>query len=105
MGHWDGDTLVVDTTNFTDQTSYMGSAEHLHLIERFARVGPDLLRHEITVEDPTVWTHPWTMELAPTRQDSVQNLIFEAACHEGNYSLTAMLAGARIAEAADTGAR
>ncbi len=105
VGYWDGDTLVVDTTNFTDQTSYMGSAEHLHLIERFARVGPDLLRYEITVEDPTVWTHPWTMELAPTRQDSVQNLIFEAACHEGNYSLTAMLAGARIAEAADTGAR
>ncbi len=105
VGHWEGDTLVVDTTNFTGQTSYMGSAEHLHLIERFTRVAPDLLRYEITVEDPTVWTRPWTMELAPTLQDSMQNLIFEAACHEGNYSLTAMLAGARIAEAADAGAR
>ena len=105
VGHWEGDTLVVDTTNFTGQTSYMGSAEHLHLVERFTRVALDLLRYEITVEDPTVWTRPWTMELAPTLQDSVQNLIFEAACHEGNYSLTAMLAGARIAEAADAGAR
>lgn len=99
IGYWEGDTLVVDTTNFTDQTDYLGSGENLHLIERFTRVGPDLLRYEVTVEDPTVWTRPWTMELAPTRQDNVENLIFEAACHEGNYSLTAMLAGARMAEA------
>ena len=105
VGHWDGDTLVVDTTNFTDQTSYMGSGENLHLIERFTRVGPDVMKYEITVEDPTVWTRPWTMELAPSLQDNVQNLIFEAACHEGNYSLTAMLAGARIEEASATGAR
>ncbi len=105
VGHWEGDTLVVDTTNFTDQTSYMGSAEHLHLIERLTRVAPDLLRYEITVDDPTVWTRPWTMELAPTLQDNVQNLIFESACHEGNYSLTAILAGARLEEAAETGAR
>ena len=104
-GTREGDTLVVDTTNFTDQTNYMGSGEHLHLIERFTRVAPDLLQYKITVEDPTVWTRPWTMELAPTLQDSVQNLIFEAACHEGNYSLTAMLAGARMEEAVEAGAR
>ena len=101
VGHWEGDTLVVDTTNFTDQTSYMGSGEHLHLIERFTRIAPDLLQYEITVDDSTVWTRPWTLELAPTLQDSVQNLIFEAACHEGNYSLTAMLAGARMEEEAE----
>ena len=100
VGHWAGDTLVVDTTNFTDRTSYLGSAEYLHLVERFTRLGPDLLKYEVTVEDDTVWSRPWTMELALTLQDNTQNLIFEAACHEGNYSLTAMLAGARLEEAA-----
>lgn len=104
VGSWAGDTLIVDTTNFTDQTNYLGSAEHLHLVERFTRVGPDLLRYEVTVEDPTVWTEPWTMELALTLQDNTQNLIFESACHEGNYSLTAMLAGARLEEAAASAA-
>jgi hypothetical protein len=99
VGHWAGDTLVVDTTNFTDQTSYLGAAENLYLVERFTRLGPDLLKYEVTVEDQTVWTRPWTMELALTLQDNTQNLIFEAACHEGNYSLTAMLAGARLEEA------
>ena len=99
IGHWDGDTLVVDTTNFTDQTSYMGSGENLHIIERFTRAAPDLLRYQITVEDETVWTEPWTMELALVLQDNVENLIFEAACHEGNYSLTGILTGARLAEA------
>ena len=91
--------MVVDTTNFTDQTSYLGAAENLYLVERFTRLGPDLLKYEVTVEDQTVWTRPWTMELALTLQDNTQNLIFEAACHEGNYSLTAMLAGARLEEA------
>ena len=105
VGRWDGDTLVVDTTNFTGGTDYLGSGENLHLVERFTRVGPDLLRYEITVDDPTVWTRPWTMELAPTRQDDVENLIFEAACHEGNYSMTAMLAGARMEEEAARRAR
>lgn len=104
VGHWEDDTLVVDTTNFTDKTSYQGAGENLHLVERFSRIGPDLLRYEITVEDPTVWSRPWTMELAPALQDNAENLIFEAACHEGNYSLTGMLTGARMEEAA-AGAR
>ncbi len=99
VGRWDGDTLVVDTTNFTDQTSFQGSSEQLHLVERFTRIAHDLLKYEITVEDPTVWTRPWTLELAPTLQDNTENLIFEAACHEGNYSLTTMLAGARLEDA------
>ena len=99
VGRWDGDTLVVDTTNFTDRTNFLGSRENLHLVERFTRIGPDLMRYRITVDDPTVWTRPWTVELAPTLQDNRQNLIFEAACHEGNYALTTMLAGARLEEA------
>ena len=100
VGRWEGDTLVVDTTNFSDRTSYMGAEENLHLIERFTVVAPDLMQYQITVEDETVWTRPWTMELALARQDNEENLIFESACHEGNYSLTGMLAGARIDEAA-----
>ena len=100
VGHWDGDTLVVDTTNFTDRTSYRGSSENLHLVERFTRVAPDLMQYRITVDDPTTWTRPWTLELALVRQDDTENLIFESACHEGNYSLTGMLAGARIDERA-----
>ena len=100
VGRWEGDTLVVDTTNFTDRTSYRGSSENLHLVERFTRVAPDLMQYRITVDDPTTWTRPWTMELALVRQDDTENLIFESACHEGNYSLTGMLAGARIDERA-----
>ena len=99
VGRWEGDTLVVDTTNFTDRTDFLGSRENLHLVERFTRIGPDLRRYRITVDDPTLWTQPWTIELAPTLQDNRQNLIFEAACHEGNYALTTMLAGARLEEA------
>ena len=100
VGRWEGDTLVVDTTNFTDRTDFLGSRENLHLVERFTRIGPDLMQYRITVDDPTIWTQPWTIELAPTLQDNRQNLIFEAACHEGNYALTTMLAGARLEEAA-----
>ena len=86
--------------NFTDRTSCRGPGNTLHLIERFTRVASDLLRYQIMVEDETVWTEPWTMELALVQQDNVENLIFEAACHEGNYSLTGMLTGARLEKAA-----
>ena len=99
VGHWEGDTLVVDTANFTDQTPYQGAAENLHLIERFTRVAPDLIQYRITVEDETVWTRPWTMELALVLQDNARNQIGETGCHEGNYSMTSMLAGARLEEA------
>ena len=97
-GHWEDATLVVDTTNFSDRTSYRGSRENLHLVERFTRVGPDMILYEITVEDATVWTRSWTMEVPLTMTDNRQNQIFEAACHEGNYALTNILAGARLAE-------
>ena len=99
VGRWEGETLVVDTTNFTDRTNFLGSRDNLHLVERFTRIGPDLMQYRITVDDRTVWARPWTIELAPTLQDNRQNLIFEAACHEGNYALTTMLAGARLEDA------
>jgi hypothetical protein len=97
-GRWEGDTLVVDVTNFTDKTSYEGSAENLHLTERYTRLAPDLLMMRVTVEDPTTFTRPWTLEVPLTKADGKQNHIFESACHEGNYALTSILAGARAME-------
>ena len=95
VGHWEGDTLVVDTTNFTAKTDFQGSRENLHLVERFKRVASDLIMYEVTIEDPTVWTQPWTVEIPLTEIDNKANQIFEAACHEGNYAMTSILAGAR----------
>ena len=97
-GRWEGTTLVVEATNFTSGTSFHGSRENLHLIERFTRVGPGRLIHRVTVEDPTVWTRPWTIELPLTEADNRRNQIYEAACHEGNYAMTNILAGARPQE-------
>jgi hypothetical protein len=100
-GRWEGDTLVVDTTNFTDRTSFEGSRENLHLMERFTRTGPDLLMYQATFDDPTVFTRPWTIEIPLTRKDAKENQIFESACHEGNYSMTGILAGARVRDKAE----
>src|SRR5207249_1050326 len=97
-GHWEGATLVVDTTNFTFKTSFRGSHEHLHLIERFTRNSESRLTYRATVEDPTTWTKPWTFEVAWTREADKPNLIFEGNCHEGNYGLIGMLANMRAAE-------
>ena len=94
-GHWEGDTLVVDTTNFTDKTHYRGADENLHLIERFRRVDPDTLLYEFTVDDPTAFTRPWTAEIPMTRSTGS---VFEYACHEGNYALDDILRGARREE-------
>jgi hypothetical protein len=99
-GRWDGDTLVIDTTNFTDQTNYHGSKENLHLVERFTRVAEDELIYRVTIDDPTTFTKPWTIEVPYTKADEKRNQIFEAACHEGNYALTGILAGARAKEKA-----
>jgi hypothetical protein len=95
-GRWEGETLVVDTTNFTHQTNYEGSRENLHLVERFTRIGPDSLIYRVTVEDDTVFTQPWIIEVPLSRQDDRANQIFESACHEGNYALTSILMGARL---------
>ena len=106
VGRWEGDTLIVDTTNFTDQTYavhgqplLLGLQENQRLVERFTRAGPDLIMYRITVEDPTTFTRPWTIEIPLTKQSDKENLIFETACHEGNYALTSILAGARLEEA------
>ena len=83
-GHWEGQTLVVDTTNFSPKTNFMGSAENLHLTERFSRVAPDEIRYEFTVDDPTTWTKPWTAVL---RLKHTDQQIYELACHEGNFEI------------------
>jgi hypothetical protein len=90
-GRWEGDTLVVDTTNFRPAVFRSASAA-LHLVERFRRLDPATLLYEFTVDDPATWTRPWTAQVPMTK---VQEPIFEYACHEGNYSLVNILAGAR----------
>ena len=97
-GHWEGKTLVVDTTNFAPQTNFLGSRENLHLVERFTRVAHDEIRYEITVDDPTTWVRPWTAMIRLKHSD---DKVYETACHEDNRSLEGILAGARAADAAE----
>jgi hypothetical protein len=103
-GRWEGDTLVVDTTNFNDQTAFMGSGAALHVVERFRRVSADRISYQFTVEDPTTWTRPWSAEI-PMLQTS--GPLYEYACHEGNYGMANTMRGARVAdkEAAEERAR
>ena len=96
-GHWDGDTLVVETKNFLRETSFRNSSENLHLVERIRRESEDVLLYSFTVTDPTTWTQPWSVEL-PMRQSDLP--IFEYACHEGNYGMDGTLTGARAVEKA-----
>ena len=92
---WDANTLVVDTTNFTDKTNFRGSSERLHLVERFTRVDAKTLVYEFTVDDPTAFTRPWSAALPMTK---TTDRVFEYACHEGNYALADILRGARAEE-------
>jgi len=102
-GHWEGDTLVVDTTNFTNRTNLFGSTENLHVVERFTMVDADTILYEFTMDDPATWTKPWTAQLPLTR---IEGPIFEYACHEGNLGMPNTLSGARAAEeAAKKGAK
>ena len=94
-GRWQGRTLVIDTTNFLRETSFRGSSANLHLVERLTRVNADTLLYEFTVDDPKTWTKPWTAAI-PMRK--VEAPIYEYACHEGNYALRNILAGARAQE-------
>jgi hypothetical protein len=96
-GHWEGDTLVVDTTNYKPKSFMSMSSEKLHVIERFTRTGPESLKYEITVDDPGTWTKPWSL-MIPLKHSP--NPIFEYACHEGNTGLVGILAGARAEEQA-----
>jgi hypothetical protein len=96
-GHWEGNTLVVDTTNFKRETSLEGSSTNMHLIERFTRTDANTLLYEFTVDDPTMWTRPWTAVIPMSKSEDP---IYEYACHEGNYAMASILAGARAAEKA-----
>ena len=96
-GRWDGDTLVIDTINFTDRTSFRGSGANLHVIERFTRLDADTLEYRFTVDDPTTWTKPWTVAYPMVK---THGQIYEFACHEGNYGLRNILSYARAEEAA-----
>jgi hypothetical protein len=96
--HWEGDTLVVDTTNFSDRTEFHGSRQNLHLIERFTRIDADTLEYKVTMEDPTTWTKPWTVVITYTKGDDKANQIYQQTCHEGNYGIIGVLANTRAAE-------
>ena len=89
-GSWEGETLVVETSNFTHKTTYRGAAENLHLIERFSRLDADTLLYRVTIQDPTSFTQPWTVELPATK---MAEPIYEYSCHEGNYSMANALSG------------
>jgi hypothetical protein len=101
-GHWEGDTLVIETANFTDKTNFRGSSENMKLSERFTRTADDILLYQFTVDDPTTFTRPWTVEI-PSQKTA--GPVYEYACHEGNQGLAGILAGSRAAEkaAAETG--
>jgi hypothetical protein len=99
IGRWEGDTLVVETTNFTDKTRFRGTTENLKVTERFTRVDANSLKYRFTIEDPKTWDKPWTGEYTwPITQDH----LYEYACHEGNYAMGNILRGARLREADDT---
>ena len=98
-GRWEGDTLIVETANFSSSATVMGSDRNLHLVERFTRVAEDTISYELTITDPTAWETPWTVRLPLTRTDEA---IYEFACHEGNhYGMLGILAGAREQDRAD----
>jgi hypothetical protein len=95
VGHWEGDTLVVDTTNFSDKTRFRGSSSNLHVVERFTRVDAKTILYRFTVDDPTTWERPWTGEYPWVATDE---MLYEYACHEGNHALEDVLRGARATE-------
>jgi hypothetical protein len=94
-GHWEGNTLVIETTNFNDKVAFQGSSQDLKVTERLTRTGGETIQYEFTVEDPHTWTQPWRAEMPFIKTDGP---IFEHACNEGNYSMSNMLAGARLEE-------
>jgi hypothetical protein len=94
-GHWEGDTLVVDTTNYAPQGFQATSSAKLHVVERFTRTGPEIIKYEFTIDDPDTWTKPWSV-MIPLRHSP--DKLFEYACHEGNTGLEGILTGARADE-------
>ena len=103
-GRWEGNTLIVEVTNFSDKTDFRGSRETLRLIERFTRTGPGTISYAVTIDDPATFTKPWTIGV-PLKSDQGQDEIFEYACHEGNYAMRNILSGARADEQAEAKTR
>ena len=101
-GRWEDDTLVIETTNFNGKAAYQGSADGLHLVERLTRTGAGALEYEYTVSDPATYARPWTASITMTPIDGD---LYEFACHEGNYGMEGILAGARADERAMAGSR
>jgi hypothetical protein len=101
-GHWEGETLVVETKNYSPKSYFQGAAENLESTERFTRVAPDVLEYEVTVNDPSTWTKPWSA-MIPLRQS--EDAVFEYACHEGNIGMEGILSGARALEKAEAKAQ
>ena len=95
-GHWEGDTLVVETTNFLEQAAFRGASKNLKLTERFKSIGPKTIDWSATLDDAHTWTRPWTFAMSLTKDDAQP--VFEYACHEGNYGLQAILSAARVEE-------
>ena len=100
-GHWEDHTLVIDVANFSPKTDFQGSRENLHLVEHWTRTSPDTLEYVVTIEDPTLWTRPWTVKQEFTKQSEEENRIYyEPRCIEGNYASPGLMHGARLAEEA-----
>jgi hypothetical protein len=100
-GHWEGDTLVIDVANLSAKTDFQGSRTNLHLVERWTRTGPTTLEYVVTIDDPTVWTRPWTVKQEFTKQSDQDNRVYyEPRCIEGNYGLPGLLHGRRAEERA-----
>jgi hypothetical protein len=108
MGHWEGNMLVVDTTNFSDKSPFRGAFEGMHLVERFTRADVNTINYEFTVDDPSTWTRSWTVSFPLTNLNAMVGgddgekipEMFEYACHEGNYGLPGQLRGSRADEKA-----
>jgi hypothetical protein len=100
-GHWEGNILVIDVTNFSPKTDYQGSRENLHMVERWTRTGPTAIEYVVTIDDPTVWTRPWTAKQGFIKLSDEENRLYtEPRCIEGNYGLPGLLRGARLEELA-----
>ena len=98
-GRWEGNTLVVDVTNFSPKSDFQGAHENLHLVERWTRLDADTIEYVVTIDDPTTWTRPWTVKQEFKKQsDAANRIYYEPRCHEGNFGLPALLRGARVAE-------
>ena len=96
---WEGDTLVVETTNYSSKSNFRGASENLHLVERFTRVGPETVNWEVSVNDSTTWTRPWSAVIPLKKSEEA---VYEFACHEGNYAMEGILSGHRMEEQSET---